>query len=415
MAKLDVFGLKVIDNNNSDSISKLMKKLNRKKDSQRKDIPLLTPAILRNKALSMRADKQQFKFYTQRLGFLIRDLEGLWQNDIQTSYIESYDEMKEPFDNFSDLLEDYASLLDAAAQELENKSVDIDKASLFAADDGPITITLSQIPYLNNSRINMSDPDPYYLQTQEGVSTEVIESRKNAEYLYNVYSDHIELVKYIGYKQAVEIPAEIDGLPVTHIGLDCFSLAWNVRISSVVIPDTITTIYNCAFRGCESIKKLDLPSSIKYIGNYAFGFLTSLETLDIPNSVIALGFGAFRNCTSLLSVAIPESTVRIGCDCFYRCTELRTVEISNSVTDIDGWAFRLCDKLESVTMGNNVVNIGDSVFYECVCLKKVDVPDSVEKIGDTAFYSRRGIMVECSEGSYAEQYAKENKLKYHAV
>jgi hypothetical protein len=48
-------------------------------------------------------------------------------------------------------------------------------------------------------------------------------TRKNAEYLYNVYEDHVELVKYIGLKKTVEIPAELDNLPVTHIGLDCFA------------------------------------------------------------------------------------------------------------------------------------------------------------------------------------------------
>ncbi|MCL2125198.1 MAG: leucine-rich repeat protein [Oscillospiraceae bacterium] len=404
----------MITNNSAQEISaakKLLIKLHLSKPPP--DDKQLTPWNLRQKALAMRAAKQQSSFYAQRVGYLILDLQEMWENDIQTSLIESYEETKTAMEEFTNVVDDFASLLEAAAQELSGKTVEKDKASIFATDDfGPITITLSDIPYLKHSRIRMKAPDQYYLMTQEGVSTEVLESRKSSEYLYNIYSDHVELVKYIGYKKEVDIPAELDGLPVTHIGMNCFALAWDIRISDVKIPETVTTIYHCAFRGCRVIKTLDLPSSLKYIGNYAFGFLTSLEALHIPENVVALGYGAFRNCTNLFSVTIPDSTIKIGSDCFYRCKELRTVEISNSVIDIEGWAFRLCDNLESVTIGSNVVNIGDSVFYDCICLKSVDVPDSVEQIGDTAFYSRRGITLECSEGSYAEQYAKDNRLKY---
>ena len=407
--------LKLGDQYEDEKIHKrLLIKLGIKKARLRKNY--ISPAIFRQKALTMRADKQQSKFYIQRLDYLIRELGELWHNDIQTTLIENIEDMKGPLDEYSDLIDEYATLLEAAAQEIDEKTVEIDRASIFASDnEGPVTISLTQIAYLKPSRIKSKAPDPYYIMTQEGVSTDLVESRKNSEYLYNVYADHIELVKYIGFKKDIDIPSEIDGLPVTHIGLSCFALAWSVRISSVTIPETVTTIYHCAFRGCRSLRRLDLPSSLKYIGNYAFSFLTSLETLQIPENVIALGYGAFRNCISLLSVVIPDSTIKIGSDCFYRCKELRTVQISNSVIDIEGWAFRMCDNLESVTIGDNVVNIGDSVFYECICLNKVDVPNSVDAIGDKAFYSRRGITLECAEGSYAEQYAKENKLKYNVV
>ena len=396
-------------------IYSLLVKLGLKKQKSNDDTSI-SPFVFHQKALSMRASNYQVKFYAQRLGYLINDLSELWQNDIQTSFIDGFEELKGHMTDFYELVDEYATLLETAAYELEENTAGIDKASIFSSkEDGPVTIVLSDIPYLRRARINLNAPDPYFLQTQSGVSAEILESRKNPDYMYNVYTDHIELVKYIGYMKSVIIPDEIDGLPVTHIGQDCFSLSCQVRITSVKIPETITTILNGAFRGCRAIRSLDLPSSLLYIGNYAFSFLLSLETLQIPENVVAMGFGAFRNCMSLLSVKIPEKTLRIGSDAFYRCKELRTVEISNSVIEIEGWAFRMCDNLESVTIGSNVVNIGDSVFYECVCLQKIDVPDSVEKIGDKTFYSRRGIMLEGSAGSYAEQYAQENKLKFQPV
>lgn len=396
-------------------LSSLLERIGLKKKKPN-DKSGVSPFVFHQKALSMRSNNYQVKYYAQKLGYLVSDLSELWQNDVQTSFIEGFEELKGHMTEFYELVDEYATLLETAAHELEVNTASIDKPSIFASkEDGPVTITLSDIPYLRRARFNMNAPDPWFLRTQEGVSTVVVESRKNPDYMYNVFSDHIELVKYIGYFKAVAIPEEIDGLPVTHIGQNCFSLACQVKITSVKIPETITTVLSGAFRGCRAIKSLELPSSLLYIGNYAFSFLMGLETLQIPENVIAMGFGAFRNCMNLLSVKIPENTLRIGSDAFYRCKELRTVEISNSVTDIEGWAFRMCDNLESVTIGSNVVNIGDSVFYECVCLQKVDVPDSVEKIGDKTFYSRRGILLEGAGGSYTEQYAKDNKLKFRPI
>ncbi|MCL1835709.1 MAG: leucine-rich repeat domain-containing protein [Oscillospiraceae bacterium] len=396
------------------AIDKLLIKLGLKDPPKPK--PSVSPAYFRAKAFEMRADNYKSKYNMQRVGHLIDDLEQLWQNDIQTSYIDSIAALRNNMNEYYDTIDEYALLLETAAQELEANTSDDDRASVFASDgDGPVSITLSHIPYLRRTRIDLYAEDPYFLMTQEGVSAEVVDSRKNSEYMYNVYSDHIELVKYIGYLKTVEVPAQIDGLPVTHIGCDCFAIACHIKITSVSLPETITTILSGAFRGCRQIRTLDLPSSLRYIGNYAFSFLVSLETLRIPDNVVSMGFGAFRNCISLVSVEIPEGTLRIGNDCFYRCTELKTVNISNGVVDIDGWSFRMCDNLESVTIGDSVVNIGDSVFYECVCLDSIEVPGSVEKIGDTAFYSRRGITVGCEQGSYAQQYAVDNKLKYRVV
>ncbi|MCF0121082.1 MAG: leucine-rich repeat domain-containing protein, partial [Oscillospiraceae bacterium] len=279
----------------------------------------------------------------------------------------------------------------------------------------PVSITLSDISYLRQDRIDLKAYDPYFERTQKGISTEVRASRKGTEYMYNIYDDHIELIKYIGLKRTVEIPSELEGLPVTHIGQDCFALAWRVKVSSIKIPDTVTTIYHGAFRGCQHIKELEIPDSVVYIGNYAFAFLTSLEHLEIPDSVISLGMGAFRNCSSLVTVKIPSGVLRIGNDCFYRCKFLEEVEIGCDVVDVDGWAFKCCERLKSVTIGSSVVNIGASAFYDCICLHKVDVPESVESIGEVAFHTRRGMTVGCYRDSVAEEYAIENKLRYEYI
>jgi uncharacterized protein YukE len=374
----------------------------------------LDPQDLKNGAIEMRSIITQYDYNVRKIQHEIENLQRLWENDIQASFIEEMDGLRNAVKDFSSLADEYASLLEIAAHEIETNTVDTDKASVLSdGSEGPVTVTLTNIPYLKRFRFDLKAYDPYFEQTQAGVSTELLMSRKNGEYLYNVYEDHIELIKYIGLKKRVDIPAEIDGLPVTHIGLDCFAMAWRVKFTDITMPDTVTTVYHGAFRGCHTIREIKLSKNLRYIGNYAFGFITDLEHISLPDNVVSFGMGAFRNCLSLRSVSIPTRTLkRIGSDCFYGCKKLECVVIGDDVVEIDDWAFRLCEHLSSVTIGGSVEKIGECAFYDCIRLDRLDIPENVSKIGDTAFYSRRGITLGVVKGSAAENYAADNNLEY---
>lgn len=369
---------------------------------------------LKSRALDLRARITQFDYNVHKIRNLTEAQLRLWDNDYQTALVEEMHGLENPVKDFSSLVDEYATLIEMAAEELKTKSVDTDKASVLSdGSDGPVTVVLTNIPYLKRSRMDIKAYDPYFEQTQIGVATEVSMSRKNAEYLYNVFEDHVELVKYIGLKKIVEIPGELDGLPVTHIGLDCFAMAWRVKFTSITMPDSITTVFHGAFRGCISIRELKLSKNLKYVGNYAFAFITDLEYISLPDNIVSFGMGAFRNCVNLKSVSIPTRTLkRIGNDCFYGCKRLECVVIGDDVVEIDDWAFRLCEHLTSVTIGENVAEIGESAFYDCIRLERLDIPETVAKIGDTAFYSRRSITLGVTPGSAAEKYAIENHIDY---
>ncbi len=377
----------------------------------------LDPKALTNGALNMRAIITQYDYNSRKIRHEIENLQRLWDNDIQTDLVEELEGYGNAVKDFSSLADEYASLMEIAAHEIETKTVEADQASVLSdGSEGPVTVVLTNIPYLKRSRFDLKAYDPYFEETQTGVSTEVTLSRKNNEYLYNVYEDHVELVKYIGLKKIIEIPAELDRLPVTHIGLDCFALAWRVKFTSITMPDTVTTVYHGAFRGCQTIREMKLSKNLRYIGNYAFAFITDLEYIELPENVVSFGMGAFRNCLNLRSVSIPRSTLkRIGNDCFYGCKKLECVVIGDGVVNIEGWAFRLCEHLKSVTIGENVTSIGESAFYDCIRLNRLDIPEKVSSIGDTAFYSRRGITLGVVPGSAAEKYAVDNRIKHEHI
>ena len=89
--------------------------------------------------------------------------------------------------------------------------------------------------------------------------------------------------------------------------------------------------------------------------------------------------------------------------------------IPDSVEDIGIGAFEGCNKLNSVTISGNVRTISDRAFSGCSSLQEIVIPEGVTSIGDNAFYTRGTLVIHCNEGSYAEAYAEENKIKYELI
>ncbi len=80
----------------------------------------------------------------------------------------------------------------------------------------------------------------------------------------------------------------------------------------------VTSIGDGAFSGC-SVTSVIIPNSVTTIGNHAFNYCERLKSIDIPNSVTSIGDGAFSGCSGLTSVNIPNSVTSIGDYAFYKC------------------------------------------------------------------------------------------------
>ena len=137
----------------------------------------------------------------------------------------------------------------------------------------------------------------------------------------------------------------------------------------------MTFISSSVFEDCGNLTSIFIPDSVTSIGDRAFHRCWNLTSIVIPDSVTSIGNSAFLSCSRLTSIVIPDSVTSVGGYAFCDCTSLASVVIPDSVTSIGGYAFNNCTSLSSIDIPNSVTSIGNGAFWGCKNIVAVRAPN----------------------------------------
>lgn len=206
------------------------------------------------------------------------------------------------------------------------------------------------------------------------------------------------------------------------------------HITVLHIPDSVIEIGNYAFHECNDVVEFSLGQNVKKIGDNAFEYLHLITTLDIPASVEYLGNGAFLKCKEIATVTGGAGLTFVGTDAFgevkwfveltedynyladgilVKCNlNEPEINVPAEVKCISG-AFNAKKKMQKVVINDGCTAITLNSFTDCAKLTDVTIPASVTYIDAGAFDKDNPLLTfHVEAGSAAEQFVKDNHLKY---
>ena len=280
-------------------------------------------------------------------------------------------------------------------------------ADLTLSNDESYRITINQagegddvVVEIPNNQIWYTSIDGEIVEPYGGEYNEYADALKTfgVNIVSNTYVDGKGVIEFDGDVTVIGSYAfsghDYDSVNFTFVETAC------IKLESIIIPDSVTTIGDFAFYQCDSLTSVTIGDSVTTIGEGASWDCDSLTSVTIPDSVTTIGVGAFAVCNrltefkgkfasedsrclivdgilnsfapaGLTEYTTPNSVTTIGSYAFYGCSSLTSVTIPNSVTEFGDYAFNSCSSLESVTIGDSVTKIGYATFAYCENLNTV--------------------------------------------
>ncbi len=180
----------------------------------------------------------------------------------------------------------------------------------------------------------------------------------------------------------VVIPSTYNGLPVKEIANHAF--AFDENLTSVVVPDSVTTLGEGVFSDSPLLTDVTLGNSITAIPDLTF-YGSALTTVEIPESVTSIGFSAFAESASLTSLNLPTDLQNIGDLAFYNCINLATLSFPETLVHIGDLVFTGTPWLMNQQALNPLVVINEFLIDGQSASGDVVIPDTITHITGGAF------------------------------
>ena len=204
------------------------------------------------------------------------------------------------------------------------------------------------------------------------------------DFIFGKPNDVNTLLYYLGNATELTLPANYKGGNYT-IGANVFK--GNTTITSITIPNSVTSIGNDAFNRCTGLEKVCINDLAAWCGidfaradanplYYAKNLYLNgelLTELSIPAEVAEVKDYAFYNCNGVTNIDIVDGVKSIGNSAFYGCDDLETLYISNTIESIGDYAFAECNNILDIKIGSKKAitaseNIFSSDAYNNACL-----------------------------------------------
>lgn len=300
---------------------------------------------------------------------------------------EEYEDVEDVIYNISD---NVASLEDVVTGKTEgpNSEVDENLLGMTVVSSGHAVILI------DNTKQTVNKGDSYDKEPEketnsdnsQNVESDVIDLfsttdvKGNTIPKYTVVNNQIAQRAYYSSQNMADY-----AIPEGILAISEFAFARS-NLTSITIPNSVTSIGYGAFYHCDDLEKVVIPNSVTDIEPCAFDntkwlnewYATSQEFLIVGDGILLAYNGGNSHVT------IPEGVKKIAPYAFYKHNGLVSVSMPDSLKEIGEAAFSGCTNLEDVFGGTNVEVIKDRAFYECP-LQTVKITDTVKSIGLLAF------------------------------
>lgn len=275
---------------------------------------------------------------------------------------------------------------------INKEYTDTVKWALTANDEDGYTLTISGNGPMGNAYItedNVSSGEPEWHYSREKITRVVIQD--------GVTSVGAKSFKNYTNLKTVVLPASITKIGQDSFygsGITSITLPANLTTiepqafykcsslnGTISVPVGVVSIPSYTF-AATGISIIEFNGAVTEIGVNAFMGCSSLTSITLPDTVTTIAPGAFSNCIQLESCVFPENPqfTKISKETFKGCTKLEEVLIPSSVTEIAESAFQGCTNLKRVVLSNNLNTIGSMAFKDASLMEGVYIPASLSSI-----------------------------------
>ena len=197
--------------------------------------------------------------------------------------------------------------------------------------------------------------------------------------------------------ESIELP---EGLETISWG--AFSSCKSLK--EVIMPDTVTDLSEFTFANCQSLERVKISSGVKKLGTCCFDN-TALKTVVIPEGIESVGDCAFRYCAKLEEVTLPYTLTSLGEQVFAHCEKLTTVVIPDGVPKLRDYAFYGCTSLKNLVIPDSVTAISENALL---------APYN-DQISMGEVVPIKGLTIQCNPGSFAQEFAELNNINFEFI